>query len=63
MLLTRTALLADLADAGEIVGIHLEGPFLSADRCGAQNPADMLVGDADVGAARSSEPPAGTWSP
>ncbi|WP_426594720.1 N-acetylglucosamine-6-phosphate deacetylase [Cellulomonas sp. McL0617] len=46
LLLTRTALLADLADAGEIVGIHLEGPFLSADRCGAQNPADMLIGDA-----------------
>ncbi|WP_028047510.1 amidohydrolase family protein [Cellulomonas sp. URHE0023] len=48
VLLARTALLADLADAGEIVGIHLEGPFLSTDRCGAQNPADMLVGDADL---------------
>lgn len=46
VLLERTALLADLADAGEIVGIHLEGPFLSADRCGAQNPADMLAGSA-----------------
>ena len=42
VLLARTALLADAADAGEIVGIHLEGPFLSAARCGAQNPADML---------------------
>lgn len=48
VLLERTALLADLADAGEIVGIHLEGPFLSADRCGAQNPADMQVGDASL---------------
>ncbi len=48
ILLTRTALLADLADAGEIVGVHLEGPFLSADRCGAQNPADMQVGDPDL---------------
>ncbi|WNB84948.1 amidohydrolase family protein [Cellulomonas sp. ATA003] len=47
-LLTRTALLADLADAGEIVGIHLEGPFLSVARCGAQNPADMLSGDPDL---------------
>lgn len=45
VLLARTALLADLADAGEIAGIHLEGPFLSAARCGAQNPADMLAGD------------------
>ncbi|GAA4834247.1 amidohydrolase family protein [Luteimicrobium xylanilyticum] len=45
VLLARTAMLADLADAGEIAGIHLEGPFLSRDRCGAQNPADMLAGD------------------
>ncbi len=44
-LLTRAALLAELADAGEIAGIHAEGPFLSAHRCGAQNPADMLAGD------------------
>ncbi|WP_456846653.1 N-acetylglucosamine-6-phosphate deacetylase [Cellulomonas sp. P5_C6] len=48
VLLERTALLSGLADAGEVVGIHLEGPFLSADRCGAQNPADMLDGDADL---------------
>lgn len=48
VLLAQTALLADLADAGEIVGIHLEGPFLSADRCGAQNPADMLAGDPEL---------------
>ncbi|AEE46916.1 N-acetylglucosamine-6-phosphate deacetylase [Cellulomonas fimi] len=48
VLLARTAVLADLADAGELVGIHLEGPFLSADRCGAQNPADMRAGDATL---------------
>ncbi len=47
-LLARTAMLADLADAGELAGIHLEGPFLSAVRCGAQNPADMLPGDPDL---------------
>ncbi|WP_298459381.1 N-acetylglucosamine-6-phosphate deacetylase [uncultured Cellulomonas sp.] len=44
-LLTRAALLADLADSGDLVGIHAEGPFLSPARCGAQNPADMLDGD------------------
>ena len=48
ILLQRTAVLAALADAGEIVGIHLEGPFLSAHRCGAQNPADMLDGDPEL---------------
>ena len=47
-LLERTALLADLADDGELAGIHVEGPFLSAARCGAQNPALMTQGRADV---------------
>lgn len=45
-LLARTAVLAELADAGELAGIHLEGPFLSPDRCGAQDPALMVPGDA-----------------
>lgn len=45
VLLARTATLAELADDGELAGIHLEGPFLSAVRCGAQNPHDMLHGD------------------
>ncbi|WP_412865187.1 N-acetylglucosamine-6-phosphate deacetylase [Cellulomonas sp. 179-A 9B4 NHS] len=45
VLLARTALLADAADAGALAGIHLEGPFLSAARCGAQNPGDMVPGD------------------
>lgn len=43
-LLERTAALASLADAGDIAGIHLEGPFLSTARCGAQDPALMLDG-------------------
>jgi len=47
-LLTRVALLADLADAGELAGIHLEGPFLSPLRCGAQSVADMVPGDTDL---------------
>ena len=41
----RVGLLADLADAGEIDGIHLEGPFLSPVRCGAQDPALLQAPD------------------
>ena len=37
-LAARVAMLAALADEGVIDGIHLEGPFLSAARCGAQDP-------------------------
>ncbi|GHE40026.1 N-acetylglucosamine-6-phosphate deacetylase [Streptosporangium violaceochromogenes] len=31
--------LADLCDDGVLAGIHLEGPYLSAARCGAHDPA------------------------
>jgi N-acetylglucosamine-6-phosphate deacetylase len=41
----RVAMLADLADEGVIDGIHLEGPFLSAARCGAQNPRHLAAPD------------------
>ena len=41
----RSAMLADLADEGVIDGIHLEGPFLSAARCGAQNPRYLAQPD------------------
>jgi len=41
----RAAMLAALADQGVIAGIHLEGPFLSAVRCGAQDPRHMLAPD------------------
>jgi N-acetylglucosamine-6-phosphate deacetylase len=41
----RAAMLAGLADQGVIAGIHLEGPFLSTARCGAQDPRHMLVPD------------------
>jgi N-acetylglucosamine-6-phosphate deacetylase len=39
--LMRSATLAykPLVDSGVIAGIHFEGPYLSAVRCGAQNPA------------------------
>lgn len=42
----RVALLADAADQGVIAGIHLEGPFLSTARCGAQDPDLIIDGDA-----------------
>jgi len=41
----RAATLAGLADEGVIAGIHLEGPFLSAARCGAQDPRHMIPPD------------------
>ena len=41
----RVAMLADLADEGVIDGIHLEGPFLSAVRCGAQDPRYLTAPD------------------
>lgn len=44
----RTALLAEAADAGVIDGIHLEGPFLAAARCGAQDPTLMQAGSAEL---------------
>ncbi len=31
--------LTPLVEAGELVGIHLEGPWLSSDHCGAHDPA------------------------
>jgi N-acetylglucosamine-6-phosphate deacetylase len=47
-LLRRTALLAELADAGGLAGIHLEGPYLSPARCGAQDPHQMTEGRPDI---------------
>ncbi|MGF0117643.1 N-acetylglucosamine-6-phosphate deacetylase [Promicromonospora sp. Marseille-Q5078] len=44
-LLARAAMLAELAEAGEIAGIHAEGPFLSHARRGAQSPDDLVPGD------------------
>ena len=42
---TRAAMLAGLVDDGVIAGLHLEGPFLSAARCGAQDPRHMVPPD------------------
>jgi N-acetylglucosamine-6-phosphate deacetylase len=44
----RAALLAALADEGIIAGLHLEGPFLSPARRGAQDPGHMLAPDVSV---------------
>jgi N-acetylglucosamine-6-phosphate deacetylase len=41
-------LLADLVDAGVLAGIHLEGPFIAAARCGAHEPS--LLRDPEPGA-------------
>ncbi|WP_457253491.1 N-acetylglucosamine-6-phosphate deacetylase [Pedococcus sp. P5_B7] len=60
--------LGDLVRAGELAGIHLEGPFLSTVRCGAQNPAALV--DADVALVETLGDAAGegafaqmTWAP
>lgn len=48
VLLRRAAVLAELAVAGEIEGLHAEGPFLSLRRRGAHNPADLQEGSVDL---------------
>ena len=48
VLLARASVLAELAVAGEIEGLHAEGPFLSHRRRGAHNPADLQEGSADL---------------
>ncbi|SDO67236.1 N-acetylglucosamine 6-phosphate deacetylase [Pedococcus dokdonensis] len=60
--------LGDLVRSGELAGIHLEGPFLSMVRCGAQNPAALV--DADVALVEALGEAAGegafaqmTWAP
>jgi N-acetylglucosamine-6-phosphate deacetylase len=48
VLLERAAVLAGLAEAGEIEGLHAEGPFISHRRRGAHNPADLQEGSVDL---------------
>lgn len=45
VLLEQAAILAELVEGGELLGVHLEGPFLNAVRCGAQDPAAIVPGD------------------
>ncbi|GAB2644429.1 amidohydrolase family protein [Gordonia jinhuaensis] len=49
-LLDRIATLSPLVRAGELGGIHLEGPFIARSRCGAQDPRYII--DADPGLLR-----------
>ncbi len=44
----RVATLAPLVADGLLAGLHLEGPFLAATRCGAQDPAAIRPGDPAV---------------
>lgn len=39
VLITQIRRLVAFAEAGKIIGIHLEGPYLSRDRCGAHDPS------------------------
>lgn len=47
-LLRQLDILAGLAECGLIAGIHAEGPFINACRCGAQDPRAILDGDPDL---------------
>lgn len=40
-MLAQVAALRAVAASGEIAGIHVEGPFLSESRCGAQDPRNL----------------------
>ena len=55
----RSAMLAGLAREDVVAGIHLEGPFLSAARCGAQDPRHMIA--PDVAAFASLHAAAAGW--
>ncbi|GAA3881135.1 N-acetylglucosamine-6-phosphate deacetylase [Saccharothrix violaceirubra] len=44
-LANQVSALAELVEDGVVAGIHLEGPFLSAARCGAHDPAILCPPD------------------
>ncbi|WP_227979464.1 N-acetylglucosamine-6-phosphate deacetylase [Nocardia spumae] len=44
-MVAQTAALRDVAATGDIAGIHIEGPFLSGKRCGAQDPRYLIDPD------------------
>lgn len=48
VLVRQAAMLSGLVADGALLGVHLEGPFLNAIRCGAQDPAAIVPGDPDL---------------
>lgn len=44
------ACLADGVESGDLAGVHVEGPFLSVARCGAQDPAWLVPPDLGLAA-------------
>ena len=46
VLRARTRVLAGLCEDGALAGIHFEGPFVSVERCGAQDPTYIIDPDA-----------------
>ncbi len=44
-MLAAIGVLADAVDVGELAAVHVEGPFLSEARCGAQDPAWLTAPD------------------
>lgn len=47
-LLERIATLSPLVDDGTVAGLHLEGPFLAREVCGAQDPRFIIDGDPEL---------------
>ncbi|MBP3088750.1 multidrug transporter [Corynebacterium sp. sy017] len=47
-LYAQTRILARLAQEGEIYGIHMEGPFICAHKCGAQDPHHIIPGNPEI---------------